>query len=169
APPRPPPHNFPNPPPPKKMNVAVVRKDFRPQLQVRCCRENRGFRRAHEDRIRFVHQVRVYQNSNRAVHCCCAVCNDPESFLEKRGGEREKSSRCGRRRTLQNSVPRVLPLGARVISNPRTVAGLVQPFGESCRLGRSTTAMSGVICCLCQLGHVRKKRWRLTDKEAHVR
>src|SRR5215510_15607997 len=82
----------------QKMNMAVMRKDFRPQLEVRCCLENRGFRRVHENGIRFVHQVRVYQNSNRAVHCCCAICTDAESFLENRGGERRNCHVAGRKR-----------------------------------------------------------------------
>jgi hypothetical protein len=33
----------------------------------------------------------------------------------------------------------------------------------------TTTASSGVVRISCQSGHIRKKRWRLTDEETHVR
>jgi hypothetical protein len=33
----------------------------------------------------------------------------------------------------------------------------------------STTAVMGMVCVSCQSGHIRKKRWRLTNEKTHVR
>src|SRR5262245_24343685 len=149
------------------MNMAVMRKDFRPQLEVRCCLENRGLWRVHENGIRFVHQVRVYQNSNRAVHCCCAICTDAESFLENRGGERRNCHVAGRKR-YSRSRAHVLWLGARYSWLPRTVAYWFNR-SEFCRSWCSTTAMSGMVGCSGKVMQKTDKRWRLSDEQPNIR
>jgi hypothetical protein len=53
---------------------------------------------------------------------------NPESFPEISGEERENRQLAAGKHSSK-LCPRVLRLGARVIRNPRTVAGLVQPFG----------------------------------------
>ena len=50
----------------------------------------------------------------------------------------------------------------------------VRPLADFCSLviwplDYSTTTVVNVVCCLRQFGHIRKKRWRLTDEETHVR
>jgi hypothetical protein len=44
----------------------------------------------------------------------------------------------------------------------------VQLLSQPSHFSGPTTARSGVICLSCQFGHVRKKRWRLADKQPHV-
>src|SRR5206468_10514672 len=47
--------------------------------------------------------------------------------------------------------------------SPTSVLWLIWP------LGYSTTTVPRVVCCLCQLGDIRKKRGRLANKKPHVR
>src|SRR5262249_45269131 len=74
-----------------KLNVAIMRKDFLPQLKIRCCLEDRCPRRVHENGIGFMHeQIEIAQSFNVA-----RLLPNTASFLENHSREREKSSREG--------------------------------------------------------------------------
>ena len=72
----------------KKPDVAVMRKDFRPKLKIRCGFEDRCLRRVHHNGIGLMHeQIETAQSFNVA-----RLLANTASFLENHLGERGKSS-----------------------------------------------------------------------------
>src|SRR5437867_10430209 len=70
----------------EKTNVAVMRKDFRPKLKIRCCVEDRCLRRVHENGIGLMHeQIETAQSFNVA-----RLLPNTASFLENLGQKRGK-------------------------------------------------------------------------------
>ena len=70
----------------EKTNIAVMRKDSRPKLKIRCCVEDRCLRRVHENGIGFMHeQIETAQSFNVA-----RLLPNTASFLENLGQKRGK-------------------------------------------------------------------------------
>jgi hypothetical protein len=64
----------------------------------------------HNDGIRFVHQVRVYKIETAPIDRRCAVCIDPESFLENDREESGKWSGGEETRIERSPAPLVRPM-----------------------------------------------------------
>src|SRR5882757_525285 len=71
----------------QKLNVAIMRENFRPQLQVCSCLEDRRLRRVHDNGIGLIHEpIETAQSFNVA-----RLLPNTASFLENHLGERGKS------------------------------------------------------------------------------
>ena len=81
---------------------------------------------------------------------------------------KEENCRVAERKRYSRSRAHVLWLGARYSWLPRTVAidSTVRGF---CRLGCSTTAVSGMVGCFGKVMQKLEKRWRLSDEQTHIR
>src|SRR5262249_23417754 len=67
----------------QKSDVAVMRQNFWPQVQVGCCIENRRFRRMHDNGIGFVHENVASLDGNPHSRRCCASSAEQATLSPK--------------------------------------------------------------------------------------